>query len=790
MAVNKLDPKIIFASEAPAQDVPAVFTNKTVGWGESRKNGGRPTIKQSNALQQETDLKILWLNENAVTPYDATIDYPVNTVTLKDGTFKIFNGSVWNTFLTKSSVGLGNVDNTSDLNKPISTATQDALNGKASVTSVTSLQTTVNTKADKTYVDTNLALKADLSVVKRGIGNIYDPTLTYNENERVILLNGDTVQSTISNNANNPNTNMTGWVVISAKNPISTVESIANLSTIQNPKNGQVVFAKSYYSGLNAGGRKVSYDSSKSGINDGVFIFNGWVSEPILNLSPDHAGAKPNDVTFDNTEALNKVFATGQNIYGRKSDVYHVTGNLNSKGQKLIGDWLIKTSRKDDHAKDIANYDLITSNDGFDNSGLIRLIYVSGAYELCEMLAIKQLGFNSIHHYGAFHHLPSDFDGTLEKLANNCKTAGLKISFGTEQHPLAVSDLQAFVTQCDSYDATFAYSVYDEPAARGFTVAQQDARINLLRGYTRKLLTMVDYMSTLTPFIQLFSTKYDIAFVDSYAVQGNTLDQNLAKMRFDFGGVKAMTGISRLIPVVSSYLDNGSFITDDIEAVIASSSVFGTVGEGEFGAFIWDGYSDPNILVNTRNNGRLRNLVKGIASQIVRKKVITDCYIFGRGESQTDWGLQSIIDNLTVADKNTIDSRYDVNAFPVVLHSASTESDRGSTIPNIFRSGIGFKGWNGYLCTKIKARENTNIHLEYADIVGSGQTTVRINTTPDDGYKKSLRYETVSNGGAVIKTNIKMTAPNDSLLFEIENATNANSYYRQFLRGLIVCTSW
>ena len=37
MAVNKLDPKIIFASEAPAQDVPAVFTNKTVGWGDQER---------------------------------------------------------------------------------------------------------------------------------------------------------------------------------------------------------------------------------------------------------------------------------------------------------------------------------------------------------------------------------------------------------------------------------------------------------------------------------------------------------------------------------------------------------------------------------------------------------------------------------------------------------------------------------------------------------------------------------------------------------------------------------
>ena len=34
---------------------------------------------------------------------------------------------------TKSDIGLGNVDNTSDLNKPISTATQNALNTKANI---------------------------------------------------------------------------------------------------------------------------------------------------------------------------------------------------------------------------------------------------------------------------------------------------------------------------------------------------------------------------------------------------------------------------------------------------------------------------------------------------------------------------------------------------------------------------------------------------------------------------------------------------------------------------------
>lgn len=147
MAVNKIDPKVIFASEAPAQDTPAVFTNRTVGWGETRKNGGRPTIKQMNAEQQSTDLKILWLNENSVTPYDPTIDYPLDAVTIKDGIFKIFDGSVWDVFLDKTDIGLGDVDNTSDLNKPVSVAVETAL----------------DLKAEKDFVDNALLLQQQIN---------------------------------------------------------------------------------------------------------------------------------------------------------------------------------------------------------------------------------------------------------------------------------------------------------------------------------------------------------------------------------------------------------------------------------------------------------------------------------------------------------------------------------------------------------------------------------------------------------------------------------------------------
>ena len=51
--------------------------------------------------------------------------------------------------VTKAQVGLGNVDNTSDADKPVSTAQQQALNAKANQTALAALETTVAGKASK-----------------------------------------------------------------------------------------------------------------------------------------------------------------------------------------------------------------------------------------------------------------------------------------------------------------------------------------------------------------------------------------------------------------------------------------------------------------------------------------------------------------------------------------------------------------------------------------------------------------------------------------------------------------
>ena len=127
--------------------------------------------------------------------------------------------------VTKDQVGLGEVDNTSDIDKPISTATQEALDLKADKVytdeklnlkadkSTTYTKTEVNTslglKADKTYVDSNLGLKADKTYVDSNLGLKADKTNVYTRSETTLalskkadLVNGVIPKSQIPNSFN------------------------------------------------------------------------------------------------------------------------------------------------------------------------------------------------------------------------------------------------------------------------------------------------------------------------------------------------------------------------------------------------------------------------------------------------------------------------------------------------------------------------------------------------------------------------------------------------------------
>jgi hypothetical protein len=83
------------------------------------------------------------VNTSALAPVATSGSYDdlINKPAIGDSAVTSVAGRTGDVTLTKSDVGLANVDNTTDLNKPISTATQAALDAKAAVTSLATVAT-------------------------------------------------------------------------------------------------------------------------------------------------------------------------------------------------------------------------------------------------------------------------------------------------------------------------------------------------------------------------------------------------------------------------------------------------------------------------------------------------------------------------------------------------------------------------------------------------------------------------------------------------------------------------
>lgn len=98
------------------------------------------------------------------------------------------NGKTGTVVLVKADVGLGNVDNTSDANKPVSTATQTALNAKADASALTTHIADVGAGAHLPAGGTSgqIPIKGDGDTVAwgdvpsggGGTGTSYSPTIT------------------------------------------------------------------------------------------------------------------------------------------------------------------------------------------------------------------------------------------------------------------------------------------------------------------------------------------------------------------------------------------------------------------------------------------------------------------------------------------------------------------------------------------------------------------------------------------------------------------------------------
>ncbi|HCB1554464.1 TPA: hypothetical protein MYO84_002065 [Enterobacter asburiae] len=497
-------------------------------------------------------------------------------------------------------------------------------------------------------------------------------------------------------------------------------------------------------------------------------------------------------VSGDWTAAINAAFATGKPVAGKGP--YSVSGIINTKGQRIVSPFVINTTR----------YSLgsVTAQTIEPDSESIRMLYLESAYDLAELLHIKALGFNTINHYCYFANNGTiDASGTAEQLLDNARTAGLRVNLGTES-PRALTNLTEFVNATKDHPATWGYSVYDEPATRGFTVAQQDAKITTLRGLTTKQLSFVDLISVGSGvFTQVFSANYDIAFVDSYSLYYSSgtyaqwLKDDLNKFRYDFGCISQMTGL-KVIPVVSAFLANSSdtYYSRDVDQIVSASTIFGKVAEGNFGAFVWDGVSGSFAGV-VRNTTKLKNLVKALASQRKRKPIKFSAYLFGGTSAQTIWGIQPLIDARKITDSSTSNPHVQGNSYPIRLRTGASETDRTTTTANSDYSGIGFKGafasWN----SGIRTGKHVRLSVEYFNLTASSAGTFSVISTEDNGYTiSSALYEAGVGGSTVINADITPgdigVSPDSTLILRVTVSGDVTTLYRKFIRGLIVTSDW
>jgi hypothetical protein len=124
--------------------------------------------------------------------HDVAIANPQNNDFLRyNSTF----GTWKNHALTKTDVGLGNVDNTSDANKPISTATQTALNAKENT--ITSGTTGQYYRGDKTFQTLNgSAVSNDSNVSGTSVKEALNIIKTVLDTTNVVAINGSNITTT------------------------------------------------------------------------------------------------------------------------------------------------------------------------------------------------------------------------------------------------------------------------------------------------------------------------------------------------------------------------------------------------------------------------------------------------------------------------------------------------------------------------------------------------------------------------------------------------------------------
>lgn len=178
-------------------------------------------------------------NQNFILTQTPSSDLANWTQLLSSASIVSVNGQTGVVSLTANDIGLGNVSNTSDVNKPISTATQSALNLKVDSSSLsTALSTKQDTLVSATNIKTvngNSILGSGDLVISAGAGDMLKATYDTN-------LNGVVDKAEMLNTARNINgVSFNGSTDINIEARLGTTIASATTTTIGTVGNGEEI---------------------------------------------------------------------------------------------------------------------------------------------------------------------------------------------------------------------------------------------------------------------------------------------------------------------------------------------------------------------------------------------------------------------------------------------------------------------------------------------------------------------------------------------------------------------
>ena len=244
--------------------------------------------------------------------------------------------------VTKTQIGLGNVDNTSDLNKPISTATQSALNNKVDKVEGKGLSTEDYTTTEKqklaglsNYNDTEV--KADITKLQSNVGTLQSDVSTAKENistlqEDITGIEGNVSTltqsvSTLDTTVDGLNTTVEGLEtdVTELQGTVSDVEG--TVGTLQTNLNNKV--DKVQGKGLSTNDFTNAYKTKLDGLNN---YDDTTVKQNITELQTD-VGALETTVG-NHTKSIE---TNTTDITTLKGNVQTLQTNLGNKVDKVTG---------------------------------------------------------------------------------------------------------------------------------------------------------------------------------------------------------------------------------------------------------------------------------------------------------------------------------------------------------------------------------------------------------------------------------------------------------------------